>query len=123
MITGTVNSQLEILINAIVRDSAGTDHEIQTLLDTGFTGSLTLPAAMISALGLRWRMRDMATLANGEVEQLDVYSAKVIWGGMERRIQVQAIEADPLLGMEMLCGFDLRTRVEAGGHVELTIIP
>lgn len=43
MITGTVNGRLEIVIRLPVRDSAEQEQEVEAILDTGFTGSLTLP--------------------------------------------------------------------------------
>ena len=52
MIIGTVNAQLEILIRVPIRDAAGYEQEVEAQLDTGFTGSLTIPHALITSLGL-----------------------------------------------------------------------
>ena len=52
MILGVVNAHSEATIRLPVRDAVGHEHEIEAVLDTGFNGSLTLPPALIAALGL-----------------------------------------------------------------------
>jgi clan AA aspartic protease len=123
MITGTVNARHEVLIRLPVRNAAGQEQEVETILDTGFTGSLTLPPAVIANLGLSWLSRENAILANGAVEQFDVYGATVLWEGIARPILVQAIDTAPLLGMALLIGYDLRVRVAVGGPVQIEAIP
>ena len=123
MITGTVNGRLEIVIRLPVRDPAGQEREVEAILDTGFTGSLTLPPSLIGSLGLPWRSRSSAILANGNVEQFDVYSATVIWDGVPRPILVQAIDNPALLGMALLVGYDLQARVIVGGKVQIEAVP
>ena len=122
MITGTVNRRHEVVITLLVRDSTRQEHEIESILDTGFTGSLTLPPSLIESLGLVWRSRSSAILANGNIEEFDLYVAAVIWDAHERQILIQAIENAPLLGMAMLVGYDLRVRVIVGGSVEIEAV-
>jgi predicted aspartyl protease len=123
MMTGTVNARLELLIPLPILDDLGLEQEIETVLDSGFTGSLTLPPAAIAGLGLIWRSQGSAVLANGVVEQFDIYAATVIWDGSPRSILVQAIDTPPLMGMVLLAGHDLRVRVRPGGSVEIEAIP
>jgi predicted aspartyl protease len=123
MITGTVNARHEIVIRLPVRDAAGQEQEVETILDSDFTGSLTLPPTMIANLGLPWRSRGQAILANGSVEQFDIYAATVIWDGVPRPVLLQAIDCAPLLGMKLLVGYDLRARIVPGGTVEIEAIP
>lgn len=123
MIAGTVSARHEFLIRLPVRNAAGHEQEVEALLDTGFTGSLTLPPAVIANLGLPWVSREDAILANGAVEQFDIYAATVIWDGVARAILVEAIDATPLVGMTLLIGYDLRARVQIGGLVQIEAIP
>lgn len=123
MITGTVNARHELVIGLPVRDAAGQDQTVAAVLDTGFNGSLTLPPAVIAALGRPWHSRGRAVLADGTIQQFEVYAATVPWDGVPRRILVQAINAVPLLGMALLAGHDPRARVTAGGRVEIEAIP
>jgi clan AA aspartic protease len=123
MITGTVNARHELLIRLPVRNAAGKEQEVEAVLDTGFSGSLTLPPAVIANLGLLWISRESGGLADGTVVQFDLYVATVVWDGVVRPILVQAIGTTPLLGMELLIGYDLRIRVAVGGLVEIEAIP
>ncbi len=123
MITGTVNARPEILIRLAVRDAAGVEQQIDTILDTGFNGALTLPPGLIASIGLTWRSRGNAILADGSVQQFDIYAATVIWDGVPRQILIQAIDTAPLLGMALLVGYDLRVRVAVGGSVRIEAIP
>lgn len=100
-------------------DSDGGLHGVDAILDTGFTGSLTLPFALIESLGLRWRSRSSAVLANGESLAFDLFLATVVWDGSPRKILVQSIENVPLLGMAMLENHDLAARVVVGGSVAI----
>lgn len=51
-------------IRLTVRGSSGQEQEIETVIDTGFDGALTLPLVDITALGLPWRRRGRALLAD-----------------------------------------------------------
>ena len=123
MISGTVNTQLEIIILLPIQDEAGNVVQVETMLDTGFTGSLTLPPSVISTLGLHWHSRGDAILADGSVHQLEVYFATVLWDGVPRQTLVQAIDNVSLLGMSMLVGHDLRVRIQVGGPAEIEVVP
>ena len=123
MILGVVNAHSEATIRLPVRDAAGHEHEIETVLDTGFNGSLTLPPAIIAALGFPWRTRSLVILANGTDDLCDIYAATVIWDGRSRHILVEAADTDPLVGMALLYGHDVRMQVVAGGSVSIEALP
>jgi predicted aspartyl protease len=123
MITGTVNARYEITIQIPVIDALGQPHDVPAILDTGYTGDLTMPQAIAVALGLTWVNRAIVVLGNGQAEEVDEYAATIIWDGQPRSIQVQAVEAMPLNGMRLIIGHKLRVRLIAGGDVEITSIP
>ncbi len=95
MITGVVNAHREATIRLPLQATNGRDQEIEAILDTGFNGSLTLPPAVIAALGLPWRTRGLVILANGTEDQCDIYAAAILWDGAPRKILVEAAETDP----------------------------
>jgi predicted aspartyl protease len=64
MITGAVKSD-EARIRLKVTGRRRREHEVEAVIDSGYSGSLTLPPALIKSLGLRWRSVDRATLADG----------------------------------------------------------
>ena len=99
MVTGTVNTRYEMMIKLPVRNSAGQQQEVEAIFDSGFTGSLTLPPSLIASLGLPWRSRSSAILANGRVEPIDIHAGAIIWDGISRPILIQALDNVPLLGM------------------------
>ncbi len=122
MILGTVNSEHEILFSVPILDSRGNEHQIEALLDTGFNGSLTLPPATILQLGLTYRSRTLAVMADRSVGRLNVYAATSIWDGMVKPITVEVLDASPLLGMALLVNFDLQVRVVAGSLARLSAV-
>lgn len=122
MIVGRVSAD-EGRIRLLVIGRRGRRVEVEAVIDTGYTASLTLPSATIAALGLRWRSVDRATLADGSECLFDVYEAKAVWDGKERMILVDEADADPLIGMRLLKGFELRMQVHSGGRLTIKRLP
>ena len=123
MIIGVVHAQIEATIRLPVRTADGQEQEIMALLDTGFTGSLTLPPVLIAGLGLQWRTRGLVMLANGTEDSCDIYAATIIWDGRPRNILVEAADTDPLVGMALLYSHDLHVQVVEGGRVVIEPLP
>lgn len=117
MITGVVNERHEATIRIVVHHPNGQEQEVEAILDTGFSGSLTLPLDVITALGLPWRTRGTVTLANGKEDQFDIYAAVIRWDGAPRNILVEAADPNPLVGMALLTGYDVHIQVAEGGTV------
>jgi clan AA aspartic protease len=117
MITGTVNTDYEAIIRLFVQGPVGPAHEVDAIIDTGFNGFLTLPPALVTALGLMRRSRGRALLANGSEELFDIYGVTVLWDGQQRYVEADAVETTPLVGMSLLDGYDLYIQVADGGQV------
>src|SRR5689334_10488641 len=82
--------------------------ELEAIVDTGFTGSLSLPQALIDEL-------DLAPIGTVEVELADStdvslpsYRATIEWQGYLVDLDVIATGDRPLLGLELLAGWELR---------------
>lgn len=114
MMTGTVNAILQPLLRLTVLDTAGQPHDGETVFDTGFNGSLTLPPVLIVTLGLPWLCRQQGQLADGAILTFDVRVATVDWNGAKRQLAVEATDAQPLAGMSLMLGSELRVQVAAG---------
>jgi clan AA aspartic protease len=123
MMTGIVNAELEPLLRLTVRDAGGQPLDVETGIDTGFNGFLTLPPPVIAALGLRWLCRQQGQLADGSVLAFDVYVATVNWHGQARNVEVEDTDAQPLLGMGLMQGSELRIEIVPGGSVIITELP
>ena len=125
MITGIVNFHHEPTISLALLQAATQEQSqaVEAILDTGFSGSLTLPRGVIDTLGLAFRSRGSAELADGSEIQFDIFAATVLWDGSPRSILVEAAETDSLLGMSLLYGHEIRIRAVDGGLVTVERLP
>lgn len=117
VIEGVVNAAYEAVIPLMVQGPAGQVQDIEAVVDTGFTGFLSLPSGMVVDLGLPFLNASQATLADGSEVTLSVYRAAVLWDGEPRYIRAYAAAAAPLAGMRLLDNRDLSIQVRDGGRV------
>jgi clan AA aspartic protease len=123
MIIGIVNHHLEALINLIVHGPHEQEREIEAVIDTGFSSHLSLPPVIISMLGLPFRMRDRAILADGNESVFDIYQGTVLWDGQFKSIAIHESDTDPLVGMSLLYGNSLSMQIVEGGSVIINALP
>jgi len=123
MMTGTVNSDLEPLLWLTIHDAGDRARDVEAVIDTGLNGFLTLPPALIAALGLPWLCRQQGQLADGSFLTFDVHVLTVLWHGQPRAVEVEAADARPLLGMAMIRGSELRIQAVPGGSVTIAELP
>jgi clan AA aspartic protease len=119
MMHGVVNLRREATLSIVVGNVNRQQQVVDTVIDTGFTGFLSLPAAMIATLDLPWSASDIVTLGDGSETLFDLYTATVIWDGQYREIYVAESETDPLLGMSLLYGYRLQVDTIEGGTVTI----
>lgn len=122
MIVGIVRGR-EPLIRLTIRGLRGREQEIEAVVDSGYTGWLTLPPTLIAALSLRWQTFGRGVLADGSVSAFDVYHAKVVWDGRVRSIIVDEFDSTPLVGMAMMRGYEYKMQVRARGKVTIKRLP
>jgi clan AA aspartic protease len=118
MMQGYVNENFEAIISVSVKNGNSLK-SFDAVIDTGFTGFLSLPTAIIMQLGLQWSYRDRATLGDGSETVFDVYNAEIVWNGQLRSIEIDAAETEPLLGMALLRGYRLQVDTIEGGLVTI----
>jgi clan AA aspartic protease len=119
MMQGFVNQNCEAMLPIVVgRDNKPTQM-VEALIDTGFTGFLSLPLSMIESLGLPWIFSDSVTLGDGSEVIFQMYRATVIWDGQFKVVDVAASESEPLLGMSLLYGFKLQVEAVERGIVTI----
>jgi clan AA aspartic protease len=117
--TGIVTSSREAVLKLTIFSEDENSHEIEAVIDTGFTDYLTLPPATIRELELEFRSFTDVTLADGSTVQLGVYKARVIWLESYRSIPVIEAEGGPLLGMSLLYGSIMTMHIIDGGTVTI----
>ncbi|MBC1195819.1 clan AA aspartic protease [Microcystis aeruginosa BLCCF158] len=119
MMMGSVNSRREAIIQLVVLGENHQRQAIKAVIDTGYTGFLTLPSAIITTLGLTWYMQEEGILGDGSLCMFNVFEATVIWDGQIKSIEINESETDPLVGMGLLEGYELNIQAFAGGLVTI----
>lgn len=119
---GFVNRNCEAMMPIVVGNDNKPRQLVEALIDTGFTGFLSLPLSMIEALGLPWIFSDSVTLGDGSEVIFQMYRATVIWNGQLKVVDVAASESEPLLGMSLLYGFKLQIEAIERGTVIIEAI-
>ena len=122
MITGVVQGR-EGRIRLKIRGFRRREREIEAVIDTGYTASLSLLPALIASLGLRWKSCGRGILADGSECLFDDYVGKVEWDGEDRRVLVDEADTDPLVGMALLTGYEPKMQVRSRGKVTIERLP
>ena len=122
MIHGVVSTNREATISLVIVNEKRQTKLITAVIDTGYTGFLSLPSQIITELNLSWTGIDRGTLGDGSEVTFEVYAAKIIWDGEYRDIPINEAETDPLVGMSLLYGYDLQIQAVEGGSVTISPI-
>ena len=117
MIQGVVNAAYEAVVVLTLQGPAGQVRDIEAVVDTGYSGFLTLPTAVVAELELPFAYVGQAFLANDDEVSFDVHEVTVLWDGQPRPIKADATGSTPLVGMLLLDNHDLNVEVVDGGRV------
>ena len=66
MIEGVVNDAYEAVVTLSLQSPVGQSQDIEAVIDTGYSGFLTLPTMLVAELGLPFAYIDRAFLANDD---------------------------------------------------------
>ncbi len=116
---GIVDQNCEVTIRLVVGNLDSQRQMIDAVIDTGFTGFLTLPSSVLADLNLRAYRREEGILGDGSTCIFDVYRGLVIWDGELRRIDINESDTEPLVGMGLLYGYRMQLDVIEGGTVTI----
>ena len=117
MIRGRVSESQQALVSIDIVDDRSLYQSVEVILDTGFTGYLTLPTGLIDRLGLLSVGQRTFELANGDLFEFEAYLASVSWQGSQRDVLVLKSDSAPLLGMTLLWGSRIIIDASADGEV------
>ena len=117
MIEGAVNPAYEAVVALLLQGPDGRTRDIEAVVDTGYSGFLTLPTALVAELGLPFAYMGQAFLANDAEVDFDVHYVTVLWDDQPRDVEADATGSTPLVGMLLLDMHDLSIQVRNGGRV------
>ncbi len=117
MIEGVVNAAREAVVTLRLQEPEGRTRDIEAVVDTGYSGFLTLPTEVVAELGLPFAYIGQALLANDAQVSFDVHYLTVLWEGEPRDIEADATGSTPLVGMLLLENHHLNIEVVDGGRV------
>jgi clan AA aspartic protease len=123
MMRGVVNLRCEATLTVVVGNSSRQLQAINAVIDTGFSGFLSLPSEIVANLDLPWSASDVVALGDGSETLFDLYTGIVIWDGQYRDIYIAESETEPLLGMALLYGYRLQVDTIEGGLVMIEMLP
>lgn len=124
MTCGIVNTAREPVVSLRFRGPGVAVVTVPILVDTGYSGVITLPARTIAVLGLTGHLGGSIVMADGSVRQCGRYQAELERGGGWRTVLVTEFGAsEAILGLEMLDGHTLRIDATPGGIVYITPHP
>ena len=120
-VSGIVTAEREAVVRLVVLgpEHHETSAEVEVVLDTGFTGHLTLPPEVVGELGQPLLGSRNSVLADGGRVALDVYRAQVLWDGRRRSVEVLATGGGALAGMSLI--WDHRVNLSATEDGEVVI--
>lgn len=117
MIRGELNAEREAVVPVTVRAVGGREISLQAIIDTGFSGYLTLPPEQVADLELPFVERRAYVLGDNQEREFDVHAVIVNWDGNDRGILTLSSDGPPTVGMALLYGFRLLIDVVDGGEV------
>ena len=122
MIIGSVNANREAVIEIAVLSDRKRIKAVRAVIDTGYTGDLMLPRAIVDELRLSLQAIQDAILGDGSLTTFEMYAGSVIWDGQVRRVEVNASETESLIGMGLLEEYKLEIDGRPGGAVRITAL-
>ena len=112
---------LDAVVRLTVRGFNGQEIQIEAVVDTGFSGALSLRAGDVALLELPESGVIESYLADGTVRLSKSFTAIIEWDfGVERLTSIDGVDPEPLLGMGLLRGHNLSVDAEDGGAVRIT---
>ncbi len=120
MMSGYVNDNREAILQIALVGDGKQLKSVRAIIDTGFTGDLTVPRHVIDELGFAIRGFQEVILADGSRHYFEMCVGSIIWNGQMRRVEINAAETDSLVGMGLLENYKLEIEGRPGGEVRIT---
>lgn len=93
---------------------------LEFVVDTGYEGALTLPAAAVELLRLPFSHRILTNLADDSSAPVSVHRATILWDNQEWEVPVLAMGKRPLLGTLLLENHNIEMHFTEGGNFTIS---
>jgi len=110
---------IEVALRLRISGPKGESDEFAAIVDTGYTGDLTLRCEDIERLGLIPLGFRTAILADGQHSVLRMFEATANWDGNDRPVRVLESQGTSLIGMSLLRGFRLTIDIVEDGRFRI----
>ncbi len=119
MINGTVSPDRQALVAVELLSADGQFQPFEFILDTGFTGDLSLPLQTLRQLAVLPEVGLPVELADGSRIIAPTWQATALWDHNPRKVLILESDGEPLLGMGLL--WQNRITLEARPYGSLVI--
>ena len=123
MILGNVNALKQAVISLELHGPHGQIETVDTVIDTGYNGDLTVTPDIASRLQFPFRETRTYELGSGELLDFPIHNATVIWDGQTQIIATVVTDGGILVGVSLLTGYTLFIDAIDGGEVRIEARP
>ena len=93
---------------------------LDAVLDTGFTGTVSIPDQIIRETNLAFSRREMFVLADGTRRVVDVYDGSVLFAGVWYETDVFSTHHVAIVGMRLMYGANISLDAVPNGEISYT---
>lgn len=115
----SVSEDRHALVTLEIVDTESRPCPVEVVLDTGFTGYLTLPPETVRQLGLSSVGLRTLELGSGDLTECEAYLATVSMQGALTDVLVLSSDGAPMVGMSLLRGSRIALHAIADGDNEI----
>ncbi len=122
-IEGRCNTALELILELHVINDQQQAILVDAVIDTGFSGAVSVPKAVVDQLNLVFARRVVGNLADGSTTLVELYFARLLCGERLVDTEIAAAGTQALIGVQFLAGQRLTADFVLDGSVKLVPIP
>ena len=119
VMTGQASYRLELFFTITFLGLDSESYDFPAILDTGFTGMLTIPPSLIQILNPVEEDPVTITLGDGTERLMPCFTVPLLWEGQRREVQALEAEGLPLIGVRLLKGMVAVLHLSDGGDAML----
>ena len=116
---GRCNDTLDLILELHVINDQRQAVVVDAVIDTGFSGAVSVPADVVNQLDLLFARQVVGYLADGSTTIVELYFARLLCGTRMVETEIAAAGTQALIGVQFLAGQRLTADFEINGSVYL----